>query len=131
MQHKLADIHERMKALKRKTMAKVSFRDNDTGGFPIGTKVMVRVLPVVKGIDKARFTGPYIITSQLGICTYRLQHCNTGEAIERNIHHIKKISRSKYSETSKGTSTNTDQLTNEKERKRIRLAPQRYGFNST
>jgi hypothetical protein len=131
LQHKLADIHERMKALKRKTMAKVSFRDNDTGGFPIGTKVMARVLPVVKGIDKARFTGPYIITSQLGICTYRLQHCHTGEAIERNIHHIKKISRSKYSETSKGISTNTDQLTNEKERKRIRLAPQRYGFNST
>jgi hypothetical protein len=97
--------------------------------YPVGTTVMAKILPTIKGINQPRYSGPYTIIQQLGSWTYRLQHCHTNEIIDRNIHHIKKS----YLTKSLSHHTNIEDTEDRKDIRRSsrrRHQPTRYGFRT-
>lgn len=58
--------------------------------YPIGMTVMVKILPIVRGIKHPRYSGPYKIVGKKGDWNYIVENRN-GERLERNIHHLKPI----------------------------------------
>ncbi len=70
---------------------------NKTKPYMIGRKVMVKILPEVRGINYPRYEGPYTIVGRKGDWGYVLEDKN-GNRVERNIHHLKPI-RSKKTST--------------------------------
>ena len=58
--------------------------------FQIGDMVMAKIFPLMRGIDKARYEGPYEIIGQRGKWCYVLRHTKSSKVIERNQNHLKK-----------------------------------------
>ena len=103
--------------------------------LPVGTHVMARILPVTKGVDKPRYSGPYVIIKHLGPWTYRLEHCVSKEIVERNIHHVKRtaVQAAQSSINPLHHSRNQSNLEETKkcsQSKRRCHSPLRYGFKS-
>ena len=87
LQKNMYDIHKTILESMEKQVRENSIKREK---FEIGNMVMAKILPCARGIDKARFDGPYKIVEQRGRC-YVLKHLKNKKVIERNIHHMKKI----------------------------------------
>ena len=64
--------------------------------YKIGMKVMVKILPEVRGIKHPRYTGPYEIVERKGDWGYVLED-RSGNRVERNVHHLKPMGTRKSS----------------------------------
>jgi hypothetical protein len=144
LRERLRNIHDE---IRNRYSVKGSTEESVT--LLLGQRVMAKIFPVVKGIDCARYYGPFKVVGKLGPWTFRLQHCETGEVIERNIHHLKKIAGYVPAEKKQSKETNicsqkslstvqshpvevTKQRSgaSEHRRKRNIRPPSRYGFHA-
>jgi hypothetical protein len=89
------------KMLERKKTKMAEGKDGKNLSYPIGTTVMIKILPEVRGIKYSRYSGPFKIVAKKGDSTYVLEDEN-GKKVERNIHHLKPI---KVKNTTECTST--------------------------
>jgi len=88
LQEKLAQIRDNvLKARRDRNFSPGCQRH--ASPLQIGDTVMAKPFPIEKGLLKPRYDGPYRIDGKLGLYTYQLTHCITGDKIERNHHHIK------------------------------------------
>jgi hypothetical protein len=127
LKEKLQKIHQ----LLRENFHKKHIPSNTNfSPWNVNDYVMAKVLPLQKGVDKPRYYGPFVITERLGLWTYRLKHISSGEMIDRNIHHLKKINRkidTTQSLTAKKSVTPAAIQSNSRPR-RPQHIPLRYGF---
>ena len=91
--------------------------------YPMGTMVMAKILPPVRGLNNPRYSGPYKIIVRKGKWNYTLED-ETGKKIERNFHHLKPVRNIKMG--------NTQNMPRNEERprypKRAHSQPVRYGY---
>jgi hypothetical protein len=80
--------------------------------YPIGTKVMVKILPQMRGIGKPRYAGPYKIVSKKGDWSYVLED-EHGKKIERNVHHLKPLKLNTTSKCSAKVGTSIETISGE------------------
>jgi ribosomal protein L21E len=135
MSHYVIDLDKRLQWM-HQSLAKASLTSQkqpvnkvqeSVKPFEVGTTVMAKVLPVMKGLYLPKYEGPYCIKRKIGEWTYELEHTGTRKIIIRNHHHLKKT------ETDPVHVTNwqaQEKTFRNNRPSRTRLPVQRYGFPS-
>lgn len=133
LRQQLYDIHNKMRGLMQSKTSQINHQTCNVDSIPIGSLVMAKIFPIVKGIDQPRYSGPYVVVEHLGPWTYKLRHKDLGHFIDRNIHHLKAVGQLK--ESNKNQQEHHTSKTTVKSKKfrpeRKCLTPQRYGFNAS
>jgi transposase InsO family protein len=127
LQGRLSKLQEHVVQSQAKTRQEDQIRMEKTKTsmpFSIGEYVMVRILPIEKGINLPRYSGPYVISDKKGDWTYVLTNLSSGETIVRNHHHLKRY----YQMTSLRSRENQQQNQQAKPQRNIR-PPERFGFS--
>ena len=94
LQNQLKDIHRK---IRESTQQAGNNHDECIGKqFNLGDMVMAKIFPLMRGIDKARYDGPYEIIARRGKWCYVLKHTKSSKVIERNRNHLKKCRLEEY-----------------------------------
>jgi len=134
----IQDTLEKMHShIRKSTRCHTKRQENVNQAYNVGESVMAKILPQIRGINNARYDGPYKIVGRRGKWCYVLKHLKTSKVIERNYYHLKRCRQTSAKTMEKYTSL--ESLTTAKEGtgtvphlvrypRRNRRAPDRYGY---
>lgn len=104
IQESMQKIHGQIQDSKRGMVQR-----DETPKYRLGEMVMAKIFPKIRGLNKARYEGPYEIIGNRGKWCYVLKNMKTCKIIERNYYHIKRCA----AKFSIGKSTSIETLTTE------------------